>query len=445
MLFSFIAALAELPRLNPTVPKPVVGTVVTLPQTANRGAWTISKIGRGGEPYVSSDDAGTVYFSSHLPTQIFVSRDWGSTLKLSRDFKDSLGDMVALAMPKGAVTVSYMTGYDKGMRTQVSSDYGASFKQGAAPSGRPLDREWMVYDEKRNRLYMIYSDGYIGGPASKGVFISVSEDKGLTWKEISRVDNEPEGNYPVDPHIAISDDGKLYGFWTVTKDRDTIESYRCSVSQDQGKTWSNHQTVADLPHDFGDRQERWMLGGVASYGKDTVSAFYVAYRTVDLETVNQLSLSAVVRTSTDGGKTFSAPLYLSDAIESRRAARQMAGSNTAAQTNIPWIQVMPWAAYDSKGNLHALWFDNRVGATMKLGRPASTWQLRYVSVVDGKVKGSSLPVSDAFTAARPAMDFICATTDRKNLYAIWSQNENSLRGWDFTGDLWYGRMPLETH
>lgn len=442
MLLPLVAALVDVPRLTPSIPAPALGTVVRMPQQANQGPWSVTKLGRGGEPFVSSDDRGTVYFSSHLPTQVFVSRDWGSTVKLSRDFKDSLGDMVVQALPNGAVTVSYMTGYDKGMKTQFSTDYGASFKAGNAPSGRPLDREWMVYDAKRDLLYMIYSDGYIGGPPSKGVFLSVSNDKGLTWKEVSRVDNEPEGNYPVDPHIAISDDGKLYGFWTVTKDRDTIESYRTSVSEDQGKSWSHHQTIADLPHNFGDRQERWMLGGLASYGTNKVTAFYVAYRTVDLDATSQLSLSAVVRTSQDGGKTFGNPLYLSDPIESRRAARQVAMANQAIPTDFPWIQVMPWATYDHKGNLHALWFDNRIGATSQLSKPASVWQLRYVTVVDGKVKGASAPVSQTFAASRPAMDFICATADSKFLYATWSQNSNSVRGWDFTGDLYIGRLPL---
>jgi hypothetical protein len=443
MLFPLLAALVEVPRLTPVVPKPVIGTIVSLPQSSNRGAWTISKIGRGGEPYVSSDDNGAVYVSSHLPTQIFTSRDWGSTMKLSRDFKDSLGDMVALALPKGTVTVSYMTGYDKGMKTQVSTDFGDSFTAGNAPSGRPLDREWMSYDAQRDRLYMIYSDGYIGGPASKGVFVSVSADKGLTWKEIGRVDNEPDGNYPVDPHLAISTDGKLYGFWTVTKDRDTIESYRVSVSEDQGKTWSHHQTIADLPHDFGDRQERWMLGGITSHGASTVSAFYVAYRSVDIDVAKQMALVGMVRTSKDGGKTFGNPVYLTDDVESQRSAKGIAKSNGDLGTTVPWIQVMPWATYDSKGRLHALWFDNRAGVNNKLGRPASTWHLRYGTVVDGKVTRSSVPVSDTFVAARPAMDFICAAADKKYLYATWSQNENSLRGWDFTGDLWYGRMPLD--
>ena len=74
--------------------------------------WTATKLGRGGEPYVSTDNQGSVYLSSHIPSQVFVSRDWGKTMKLSRTFGDSLGDVVAFAMPNGVLCMSYMTGYD---------------------------------------------------------------------------------------------------------------------------------------------------------------------------------------------------------------------------------------------------------------------------------------------------------------------------------------------
>ncbi|MES1227160.1 MAG: sialidase family protein, partial [Armatimonadota bacterium] len=433
------------PRLSPwSVPVPVPRKVVRLePQQSPAGTWQITKIGRGGEPFVSSDSSGAVYVSSHLPTQVFVSRDWGSTLSFSKEFKDSLGDMVVHALPNGQMTASYMTGTDKGMRTQLTTDYGATYRQGDAPHDRPLDREWLAYDAKRDRMYMIYSDGFIGGPPSKGVFISVSKDKGMTWTETARVDNEPAGNYPVDPHLVISDDGKLYGFWTVTQDRDKIESYRCSVSVDQGATFTHHQTIADIRHDLGDRQERWMLGGMAAKGTDTVTAFYVAYRNVDFDTGSRLALSVMIRTSTDGGKTFSAPANVVNDMEAKRAAKAFDNSDRQLESGMPWIQVMPWASYDPKGKLHVMWFDNRAGVTAKLGKAASTWQLRHTVLEDGKVAGASRAVSNAFAAARPAMDFICCTTDSKYLYATWSQNVDSLRGWDFTGELWYGRMSLE--
>ena len=448
MLLSLIAVASigfeTVPHLSPSmVPAPVPHKVVTLSgPPAPAGEWQTTKIGRGGEPYVSSDEQGTVYVSSHLPTQVFVSRDWGQTLTLSQSFKDSLGDMVVLAMPKGAMTASYMTGYDKGMRTQVSSDFGQTFKLGEAPSGRPLDREWMAYDAKRDRLYMIYSDGYIGGPASKGVFLSVSTDKGLTWVETTRVDDEPTGNYPIDPHLVISDDGKLYGFWTVTQDRDKIESYRSSVSIDQGKSFVRHQTLASIPHDFGDRQERWMLGGLAAKGNDTVTAFYVAYRTVDFDTGKRLALGVVIRTSTDGGLTFGKPVNVVNDVEAKRSAKMVMASDSQLASGVPWIQVMPWAAYDPSGKLHVLWFDNRTGLTAKLGKVASIWQLRHGVLEDGKMVMASKAVSDAFAASRPAMDFICCTADKKYLYATWSQNVDSIGHWDFTGDLWYGRLAL---
>lgn len=424
------------------VPTIVLLAAQAVQNPAAATAWTATKIGKGGEPYVSTDNEGNVYLSSHIPSQVFVSRDWGKTMKLSRQFGDSLGDVVAFAMPNGVLCMSYMTGYDKGMRTQVSRDYGASFQQGDAPSGRPLDREWMAYDRTRNRLYMVYSDGYIGGPASKGIFLSVSMDQGLTWRELGRVDNEPEGNYAVDPHVAVADDGKVYGFWTVTKDKDTIESYRFATSADLGATFGGHQTLADLPHGLGDRQERWMLGGIAAKGDLAITAFYVAYREVAFDTGKRLSLSVMTRTSTDGGKTFGAPKPVVNEAEARRSAKSVAASDTQLDSKTPWIQVMPWATYDLTGRLHVMWFDNRRGVTARLGKVASNWQLFHTVVDPGKPQRASTAVGESFTALRPALDFLCCAADGKYLHASWSQNVDSLNGWDFTGELWYGRLSL---
>ena len=353
---------------------------------------------------------------------------------------EALAKLKNLGLAARLVVEGLFSGQHRSPRKGFSVEFAEHRQYSAGDEPRHVD--WKIL-AKRDRLYMIYSDGYIGGPDSKGVYLSVSTDKGLTWTETTRVDDEPSGNLAVDPHLVISDDGKLYGFWTVSKDRDKIESYRSSVSTDQGKSFGNWQTVADINHGLGDRQERWMLGGMAAKGNDTVTAFYVAYRNVDYDTGSRVALGVVIRTSTDGGKTFGAPTNVVGDVESKRSARTVAATDATIQSKTPWIQVMPWGTYDKTGKLHILWFDNRAGMTAKLGKTASVWQLRHTVLEDGKAVPTSRAVGEAFAATRPAMDFLCCTADKKYLYATWSQNSDSVRVWDFTGELWYGRMGLE--
>ena len=407
-------------------------------------AWTVKEIGTGGESFVSTDSKGAVYVSSHLPTQLFVSRDYGATLSKPTDFEDSLGDMVNLALPDGRLLVTYMDRQIKGLIARTSQDFGMTFTKGAAPFDRPLDREWPAFDSARKKIVMTYSDGYIGGPKSKGSYVSVSSDYGLTWKETARTDNEPAGRYAVDPHLVTSGDGKIYAFWNTSTDYDKVDNFRFSRSLDGGHTFTDHQTLQEVPASSGDTQERWMLGGLAAFGPQTVSTFYVAYSKLTVEEAITNSLQVFVRTSTDGGKTFGPAIPAEDPAEQKAAAKELQSKLIANGPLAFPLEVEVWGAYDLTGKLHLVYFDNRNGHRLVNGKPLPVWQLRHVQF-DPKT-GKSLPsepVSEPFAAARPAMDFICCCADAKNLYVSWTENRDSANAWDFTGKLMFARRSLK--
>ena len=406
--------------------------------------WSVREMGSGGESFVSTDGAGAVYVSSHLPTQLIASRDYGMTFGNPTVFEDSLGDMVSLAMPEGRVLVTYMNREVNGLIARTSRDFGATFTKGAAPFDRPLDREWPAYDAFRKQVVMTYSDGYIGGPKSKGTYLSVSADDGQTWKETARTDNEPEGHYAVDPHVTTSTDGKIYAFWNTSTDYDKVDSYRFSRSLDGGKTFDGHVTLQTLPPSSGDTQERWMLGGLAAFGSNTVSAFYVAYSKLTVNEATTNSLQVFVRTSTDGGKTFGPAVAALGASERLAAAKELQGK-LLPKGPLPYpIEVEVWGAYDSTGILHLVYFDNRGGHRLVNGNPLPVWQLRHLQFDPKTGKSSpSKPVSEPFAAARPAMDFISCCTDAKNLYVTWTENRDSANAWDFTGKLMFAHRSLK--
>lgn len=409
----------------------------------------IRRIGNGGETYVSSDDAGTVYISSHIPVQVIVSRDWGATFGKPYEFPNSLGDMLVYARPNGKAIVTYMYPFStQGMASAVTDDYGKTWKDGKGIPGRPLDREWVTTNEATDEAFMIYSDGYIGGPKSKGVFIAKSTDGGLNWKEISRVDNEEEGDYAIDPHLVSSSDGKLYAFWTTSSDYNTVDTYRFATSTDGGKTWGKFSTIAKVNKKVSgkdmDTQERWMLGGVAASGEKEVMAFYVNYVPVPVSGEDKPCLVTHVRYSHDAGATWTESKPVLNPTELGKAAKLYAQNKTADANNAQYMQCLSWGFYDRQSRPHFVWQDNRDGQAKLNDSYYNQWRVRHAwATKPGEESFASEPVSRPVVCIRPPLDFLCATADSKYVYVTWTETPKATDGWAFTGEFWFGRKKID--
>lgn len=390
------------------------------------------KLGTGGETFVATDGAGAVYATSHLPTQIFVSRDWGESFAEPKTFADALGDMVVCVRGKGELAVAYMPPTIDGLVTHAASGYGAEWARGEGIRGRPLDREWLAYDPGTKTVYMNYSDGYIGGPKSKGVFLAKSLDGGLSWKETARIDKSPEGSYAIDPGLACSSEGRVYAMWTTTTDYNTVDAYHFAYSADGGATFTGHTRIATVAKGIGDTQERWMLGGVTAFGPKKVAVFYVDYARADKA---RPALRMLVRVSEDGGETFGEPLPVTSEGELLEAAAKLGDASA------PFVQCLPWACFDAKGRLHAVWQDNRAGKTGGASGLRYLWQVRYATMQDGAF-GESEAVSAPYDSVRPPLDFMCCAADGKYVYVTWTETPGAGDGWQFTGEFWFARKPL---
>jgi|GEM_PF-2417389 len=414
------------------------------------GQWEdVRRLGNGGETYVSTDGKGTVYASSHIPVQIYTSRNWGETFGEPKIFPDSLGDTVVFARPDGKAVFSFMYPMGKGgMSTGMTEDYGATWKLGEGIPGRTLDREWLTTDEKTGAVYMIYSDGYIGGPKSKGVFCAKSSDGGMTWKEISRVDKEAEGDYPIDPHIVSSSDGKLYAFWTTSSDYDKIDTYKSGVSTDGGVTWARHSTIANVTKKIDgkdmDVQERWMLGGLAAYGEKEVLAFYMDFVPVVVNGATHGCLVVKVRYSHDSGMTWSDPQTVINKGEITRAAKLYYDKKVANENFAEFMQCLSWACFDSTGKPHFIWQDSRDGQAKLDDNYFNQWHVRHTwaSTPGGECVNSER-VSRPVVCNRPPLDFICCSADSKYLYVTWTEAPKNKAGWAFSGEFWFGRKKFE--
>ena len=412
--------------------------------------WTDAhKIAQGGESTIASDGKGNVYVTAHGPSQLFKSADWGATFTLLKAFDDAQCDLCVLPLASGMVQTMYLIDGVVGIAGWYSPDFGKTLVPSARIRG-DLDREWIAIDPATEKIYMDYSNGYIGGPKSKGVYFVTSTDHSKTYSEPVRVDREPAGSYGVDPYIARTGSGRIICMWQVSTDYNTIDCYRTAYSDDEGKTFSEPVTVATFDKTVGgkpvDTQERWILGAILAVGRNDVVVTYPGYENVEVDGKEMTCDLEHVRVSHDGGATYGPAQTVLSQAELQDSVRSFIKNGGENLDYGYYIENLPWLAADATGQVHMVFTDNRDGAstTMAKGKPLANWRVRHVVMknTDHGFDRSEI-VSQSYAAKRPPMDFISCSADSKYVYASWTATPGSAQDWNFTGDLWVGRKPLK--
>lgn len=412
----------------------------------------VRRIGIGGESTIASDGGGNVYVTSHLPCSLWQSHDWGETFNRTFRFPDSLGDMFVYLRPNHKVNVSYIRAKINGLTTWYSLDGGQTLQKGKNVDG-PLDREW-VTSNKAGDLFMDYSNGYIGGPKSKGLFLAVSKNDGESFQQIARVDRESPGSYAVDPYIAMSTNDRLFCMWATSKDYDTIENFRIAYSDDKGKNFSKPVTVASFDKTVDgekvDVQERWMLGCILTEGPNKVVVVYPHYTHVPVDGKQELAFLLYYKTSFDGGETFGEGKSVLPHDEVVAALRSYQQSKLAEETHPFYIQTLPWLCKDAEGRVYLAFTDNRAGQAKYKNQILNRWQVRCATCFNLRNGFTwSDQVSHIYQSKRPPEDFLSCAADSKMLYISWTENNNNTDDWPlatfglFTGDLFVGRKKLD--
>ena len=412
--------------------------------------WTDAhKIGHGGESTVSSDGQGNVYVTAHEACSLYKSTNWAGTFTKIKDFADGQCDMCVLARPNGAVNTMYLRSGIVGIGSWYSGDGGATITRGQNIDG-DLDREWIAVDPKSGEIFMDYSNGYIGGPTSKGVYCVTSTDNSTTFSAPVRVDREPDGCYGVDPYITRLSSGRVICMWQVTTDYNTIDAFRTAYSDDGGQTFSEPLTVATFDKKVGgqdvDTQERWILGAITAIGKNDVVVDFPGYQKVDVDGNSMICFLQHYRVSHDGGATFGPAHTVLNDDEVKDAVSTFMKNNGESLNYGYYTENLPWLAADANGGVHMVFTDNRDGAsaTIVKGKPLANWRVRHIAMANTDSDfGTSEAVSEDYSAQRPPMDFISCTADSKYVYASWTEIPGSTQDWVFSGDLWVGRKPLK--
>lgn len=403
----------------------------------------IKKLGQGGESYVSTDGKGNVYATAHQPQKLYVSGDFGATFGLSHDLPDSFCDVTSAIGPDGKLYIIYLVPGVKGIQVVRSSDFGKTIRKVGRIEG-PYDREWIIVNPVTGEIGFNYSDGYIGGPKSKGIFYASSSNQGESFKTIARVDKGPEGEYAVDPYLTVGTGGRIYAAWAVSFDYDHIDKYMFASSDDGGKTWGNHTMIGATHPSLGDTQERWMLGSVVAVGKDTVMAIYQDYAEVEVDGATEHPLLAYFRVSKDGGKTWGESKPCLSAKEIESAIRSFRTSRDRNSTVSNYVQTLPWVSADPKGRVHLAFIDNRSGQKNTNNKRVGLWQTRYASWTATEASFSaSERVSHDWACERPPLDFIGCCSDGNSVWITWTENPGQTEGWGFSGELFIGKRAVK--
>ncbi len=411
--------------------------------------WTDRKeLGDGGESSVATDGKGEVYVAMHQPGQLYTSRDWGASFGDRKSYDNCFCDMDVLAWPNGDMNLSFIlhdndTDKSLGFGSYFSNDNGMTLQKGTGPTGE-LDREWMAPNLTNGELYMDYSNGFIGGPKSIGVFLAASTDHGKTFEQRSRVDKEPAGDGPVDPYLCSSSDGRIYAMWSTTHDQNLIDRFDFAYSTDGGRTFQGHQTIGTLTPSLGDTQERWILGCIAAAGPKTVIALYPNYTKEVVNGVETHPLLDYYRISTDGGETFSAPKLVTPQAELDANLKSFAASKHSDNVGI-YVQTLPWFCADSKGRFYIAYQDNRDGQVQPEGsnQYVGKWHVRFAGMSSPDAGfGTSERVSDDVICYRPPLDFLSCAADGKNAYVTWTETPSTVPTWAFSGKTFIARKPL---
>ncbi len=404
----------------------------------------IQKIGPGGETFVSTDAKGSVYATSHNPSRLYVSHDFGKTYTPGVDLPDSFCDVCSTVGPDGKLYVIYIKPGVSGMQVAMLSDDGKSIVKGGSLSG-PYDREWIIVNPKTKEIGFNYSDGYIGGKRSESVFYAASSDGGKTFKKVSRIDKEPSGSYPVDPYLTVGTGGRIYAGWATSSEDskyDKIDHFMVATSDDGGKTWGNHTDI-DMTHaGFGDTQERWMLGSLVASGKDTAIYVYEDYVSLEVDGQEVRPHLLFYRITTDGGKTWSLAKTCLSAKEIETSIHQFLQADGTAGVTPIYNQTLPWICADPQGHVHMAFVDNRSGTTTANGKKVGQWQVRLTNWDPKTGFDASERVSHDWAAGRPPLDFIGCCSDGANIWVTWTENPRNIGGWDFTGDFYIGHKAL---
>ena len=306
---------------------------------------------------------------------IYVSHDGGQTwpLEWQRQIPGMPADIpnqsdpVAMARDDGRLYV-FALGHNNGHGLFVtwSDDDGVTWQDPSiaityneTPGGLD-DKEWPAIDNYPASPY--YHNMYVAW-ATGGIQFKRSTDGGLTWSTIMNL-TPPPNDYTEYPYPVVAADGSLYVFYMDGWGYCADGSIKYRKSSDGGLTFAAPVTVAATSqpcspiHGGGYDQFRFFSIITAAANPLNDQELYVAW--TDDNGITNGKTDVLYVHSTDGGVTWG-------------AAGRLSHDDPAAYRD----HITPVFAYSLNGRLHAFWLDRRADPTNHL------WHGYHTSTLDG--------------------------------------------------------------
>jgi len=284
-------------------------------------------------------------------------------------------------LPDGKLVVAWQdaqSGLDNDDIYVAGSDNGTTYTPGVRADDSTVVSKQIdpaIAVSGSGTVYLVWQDNR-KSKFENDIYFTKSTDGGATFTKNVKVDDSA-GNlsWQERPSIAVTSNGVIYVAWTDDREGATHMRIRGAYSTDGGATFSASSKIVPT----------------GTTGQDMVSLAFSGNRLFAAFTENLTGVPhAYICTSTNGGKSFSAPVRLDG------------GTDNATQSE---VCIAPMAG----GGVVAVWKDSRNGY----------WNI-YASIVSshGAVTQSNIRVDDDSTMAFQSDPTIAADA-LGNLYAAW--------------------------
>ncbi|MFH1196805.1 MAG: exo-alpha-sialidase [bacterium] len=238
-----------------------------------------------------------IYILDSTGISQFSSKDDGRSWTKRKNIFCKSGITYPIIIDSKLIGVVTIDEYKYGGQINYYSNEGDLFGE---PS--PIrDSNWGTFSapvfatDSLNNLYCIWTDYRNGNP---DIYFSSSFDKGETWNENIKINDDNSGQEQTTGNILYTQNGRLCVIWNDNRSPNTLFDLYCSSSTDNGKTWSANIKIND------DTTRAWQM--ISFAGRDKSGNIYLTWTDYrDISKSGDHISKIYFSKSSDNGRTWS--------------------------------------------------------------------------------------------------------------------------------------------
>lgn len=231
-------------------------------------------------------------------------RDWSTPQRILSNLSGHPSQLSIATSNQGRLELSWVDDENGDLLfSWANSERAVSAAEWSEPLVLPSPSQWNsapdVFVDSAGRIGVVYA---VPVNENRGIYMILSEDKGLTWSSPLTVFDAESVEWQMvnQPKVTLSDDGRLHLLFTryATLQEKPIELYYLQ-SSDSGATWSEPQKV-------GNGAILW--SDIVSYDGKFIHRVWQEENNSEIASLSQIS--------TDGGATWGSPINVASVSDS---------------------------------------------------------------------------------------------------------------------------------